>query len=236
MHALKTCQTFLAPLGTPRNQAKAPDAFLRFALHLGISPLPSSVHCLLLAASGHKHHPQGSLHSHSWLQGPSRISLATFRKKEPFLGALGTGSWCLTWRDSPHLLDSLCNRHWSEHHRSCFKSPPRDGPCFCASYSERTVLWEKLAALVWHLHHSSPFPLSPTASRDAPVYCRSYHQIMQQRTCGCSQRCSRSPEKLGIERRGSRKPNDLWICDMEDICMHVCERERERECLLLQLL
>lgn len=52
MHALKACQTFLAPLGTPRNQAKAPAAFFRFVLQLGVSPLPSSVCCLLLASLG----------------------------------------------------------------------------------------------------------------------------------------------------------------------------------------
>lgn len=77
---------------------------------------------------------------------------------------------------------------------------------------------EELTAWLWHLNDSSPFPLSPTASRDAPIYARSYHQVMQQRTHGCAQKCSRRSEMFGTKR----KPDGLWICDMEDM------RERKR--------
>lgn len=140
------------------------------------------------------------------------------------VGALLEGSLHTCWIVSVIHAGQSITAAASNHH-------PEMVPAFAPGYNERTVLWEKLAAWVWHIHNSSPFPLSPATSRDA--YCRSYYQVMQQRTCGCAQRCSRSPEKFGTKRRGSRKPYDLWICEWKTF---VCVRERERECLLLQLL
>lgn len=78
MHALKTCQTLLAPLGTPRNQDKAPAAFFHFVLKLGISP-PSSACCLLPGGLGVQMPPLKSLLC--WLQSPSEISLTAFQKR-----------------------------------------------------------------------------------------------------------------------------------------------------------
>lgn len=96
MYALKNCQTLLAPLGTPRNQAKAPAAFVRIVLQLGISPLPSSVCCLLLVGlRAQTPSPRGSASPLLGSRSFQDFSNHFLKKKGPFPGVLGGGSWYL---------------------------------------------------------------------------------------------------------------------------------------------
>ena len=188
--------------------------------------LPAQCAAWSWQASDHKHHLQGSLPPRLGFKVLPRFLSPLSKKGElPFPEALGTGV-SASLEGTPHLLDSFCKTHWSVGATAAASTQhPELVLTFAPAYSERTVPWKKLTARVWHLHSYSH--LSLPASKDAPIYCRSYHQVMQQRTCGCAQRCFRSPEKFVTKRRGSRKPVDLWICDMKDICVHACERERE---------